>query len=256
MIQNNAIASWKNCCPNSEIILFGDEVGTGQICKNLGCKQSPQIHTNDFGTPYINTIFIEAQKIASFDVLCYLNADIILMEDLEPVVQQAKQKFGQFLLVAKRINLKLQQQIDFKQNWRKILKHELQEHGKPLLPESGSVDCFVFSRGLYLRDRFPPFLLAREYWDNWLIYEAIQREASVVDIGTEITIIHQTHTPPENLIDSKRRVLEQTHNSKLCYENVKTVSKLHRTVKWRVMDAPYILQNVAEPHKNIIRRRN
>lgn len=242
-IQNNAIASWKDCCPNSEIILFGDEVGTGQICKNLGCKQISQVSINNFGTPYINMIFIKAQEIASFDVLCYFNADIILMNNLEPIVQQAKQKFDQFLLVANRVNLKLQQQIDFKQNWHEVLKRELQEHGTSYFSDTGSVDCFVFSRGFFSKDRFPPFLLGRERWDNFLVYMGIQCKIAVIDIGTKITIIHQAHTPPESSLEPQRMVQEKLHNSNLLHRNVKIASKLHRTVKWRVADAPYILQN-------------
>src|SRR5579864_9113444 len=81
VIQRNALQSWKLLDPNVEIILFGDDDGAGEAARELGIRHEPEVARNPIGLPYINYMFDRAEEIASHDVLCYINCDIILTSD-------------------------------------------------------------------------------------------------------------------------------------------------------------------------------
>ena len=42
-IQRNAITSWTRLTPRPEILLFGDEEGTGEIARELGLRHFPEV---------------------------------------------------------------------------------------------------------------------------------------------------------------------------------------------------------------------
>jgi hypothetical protein len=60
-----------------------------------------------------------------------------------------------------------------------------------MYPAAGS-DIFIFSRGLFRE--VPPFAIGRGYWDNWLMREARQAGADLVDVTSAVTTIHQIHS--------------------------------------------------------------
>jgi hypothetical protein len=51
IIQRNAITSWTLLRPRPEIILFGDEPGVTEICKELGLRHVGEVERNEYGTP-------------------------------------------------------------------------------------------------------------------------------------------------------------------------------------------------------------
>ncbi|GAG97116.1 unnamed protein product, partial [marine sediment metagenome] len=73
-IQENAMMSWKLTHPDTEVLVFGNELGVHQICDKLKFKHVPEVKLNNFGTPYLNDLFERAQEIASSNILCYLHS--------------------------------------------------------------------------------------------------------------------------------------------------------------------------------------
>ncbi|MBV9609937.1 MAG: hypothetical protein JO187_10310, partial [Acidobacteria bacterium] len=63
------------------------------------------------------------------------------------------------------------------------------EHGNQL--RATAVDYFVFTKGLG-RDLLP-LALGRVGWDNWLIWHARSKGASVIDASEVVMAIHQNH---------------------------------------------------------------
>ena len=189
IIQRNAIKSWTLLLPKCEIILFGDEEGTKEIAKEFGTLYLPEVKKNEFSTPFANDIFEKAQKIAKNDILCYVNADIILMSDFLKAVEKLKNEEN-FLMVGQRWDFDLKEKIDFKNpEWEKKLKERILKEGK-LHPETG-IDYFIFKKGLF--NNIPSFTL-RTVWDNWLLYSAWKNKAKIIDATKEVTIIHQNHS--------------------------------------------------------------
>src|SRR5690242_1228043 len=80
--QRNAIESWRRLHPDCEIILCGDEDGTEAAAEEFGAKYIADVPRNGYGTPLISAVFELAGGAASHPMLCYVNADIILLRDL------------------------------------------------------------------------------------------------------------------------------------------------------------------------------
>ena len=81
LIQRNALHSW-TLLPDVEIILLGDEEGLSQAAKEFGVKHIPNVKCNDNGTPLISSMFEMARQNSHSELLCIINADMILMSDL------------------------------------------------------------------------------------------------------------------------------------------------------------------------------
>jgi hypothetical protein len=53
------------------------------------------------------------------------------------------------------------------------------------------IDYFAFSRGMYGAD-MPPFVL-RVFWDNWLVWKALDAGKPVIDASRAVMAVHQNH---------------------------------------------------------------
>ena len=187
-IQRNAIISWTFLKPRPQVILFGDEEGTARLADEFGLLHLPGIARNEYGTPLVDDLFGKAQEIAENDILCYVNADIILLDDFMEAVERIS--FPGFMMTGQRLDLELDKPLDFSsRNWKDQLKVTAVKQGK--LHGHTGLDYFVFSRGLY--PEMPPFALGRTMWDNWLIYKARSLEVPVIDATQMINAIHQEH---------------------------------------------------------------
>jgi len=200
VIQSNAIRSWTLLRPACEIILFGDEEGTAKTAARFGTRHVPEVARNEYGTPLLNSVFGKAQKIGSHRLMCYVNADIILMSDflraLERVRRWSFLFLGRpFLLVGRRWNVPLDEAWDFAHlDWQTRLRNYVAEVG--MVFTDWAIDYFVYTRGLW--GDIPPFAIGRTAWDNWLIYQARFLGAPVINATNVVTAIHQNHDYSHN----------------------------------------------------------
>ena len=193
IIQRNAIQSWLRLRPACEVILFGNEEGTAETAAELGIKHVPVMEYNEYGTPLLNSLLGIAQDIANHELLCYVNADIILMSDFLTVIRQVQRQ--SFLLIGQRWDVDLKEPVDFdKPDWEAYLQARVDMHGK--LHSKSGIDYLVFPRGLYRS--IPPFAVGRGGSDNWLVYRARHLKVPVIDATKVITAIHQNHDYPHN----------------------------------------------------------
>jgi hypothetical protein len=187
IIQRNAIQSWLQLRPPCEIILFGDG-GIAEVAAEFGIQHIPDVECNEYGTPLLSYVFRMAQDIASHKLMCYVNADIILMDDFLPAIRQIQ--WHQFLLVGRRWDIDLKEPVDFSDaQWGVQLRALLAKQGKLHAPSG--IDYFVFPHGLY-RD-LPPFAVGRPGWDNWMVYRARSQKLPVIDATKALTVVHQNH---------------------------------------------------------------
>ena len=189
IIQRNAIKSWALLRPRPEIIMFGDEPGAKEISNELGLVNVPEIATNEYGTPLVNDIFEKAQRIASNDILCYVNADIILMSDFMDAVDKVR-GIPKFLMVSRRWDVAVDSMLRFEESgWQDNLRDFVKENGELRPPVF--IDCFVFKGRLF--NNIPPFAIGRMAWDNWLVYHARIMKASLIDATEAVMLVHQNH---------------------------------------------------------------
>ena len=190
VIQRNALHSWLQLRHGCEVILFGDDEGTAEVSAECGLRHVPDVSRNEYGTPLVSDVFNTAQDISRYPILCYVNADIILMSDFLRAVQQVHQKKCQFLLIGQRWDLDLGEPLDFNRpDWEETLRSSVTKYGK-LHPVRG-IDYFVFTSGI-LGD-IPPFAVGRPGWDNWMVYRARYLGLPVIDATKVITAVHQNH---------------------------------------------------------------
>jgi hypothetical protein len=188
-IQRNAVRSWLGLGDRVEVLLVGDEPGMAEAAAELGVRHLTEVGTNAWGTPLISDIFALARRRGAGELLCYVNADILLTPDLP---EAAKLVYGQrqdFLLVGQRWDLDVREELDFGPGWVERLRKSVAAQGRLHAP-AGS-DYFVFPRHLF--QEIPDFAVGRAGWDNWMIQHARERGWPVVDSSRAITIVHQDH---------------------------------------------------------------
>ncbi len=188
-IQRNAIESWRRLGVASQILLFGDEVGTADVAAEYGCRHVPVVRRNARGTPLVDDVFRIAERLAPRPLLCYVNADTMLLPDFGDAVKSLGVVREPLLVIGRRWDLTVEERLDFARGWDAELRRRLTRVGQ--LHDPAAVDYFVFSRGLW--PEVPPFALGRTAWDNWLVFAARRRGARVVDATASVTCVHQTH---------------------------------------------------------------
>ena len=113
VIQRNALKSWSLLGPGVEVILFGDEEGAAEVCRELGIRHEPLVLRNENGTKYLNHIFDRACEIAGHKILCYANCDIMLAPDFLAALEVTSKTFGEFLLIGRRWDTDITAPWDF-----------------------------------------------------------------------------------------------------------------------------------------------
>ncbi|MEL6929236.1 MAG: glycosyltransferase [Cyanobacteria bacterium J06600_6] len=190
IIQRNAIISWTKLEPRPEIILFGEDEGTAEIAAEFDIKHIPDVRCNEFGTPLLSDMFERTQQIAKYELISYVNSDIVLLQDFMLGMLEIAKKYDRFMAIGRRWDIDLIAPIDFNNpQWSAELQDLIlataslhSVHGK---------DYFVFPRNLFAQ--IPEFAVGRATWDNWMVHTALKREYDVVDATQGVMAIHQNH---------------------------------------------------------------
>ena len=189
IIQRNAIESWTRLTPRPEVILIGDEEGTAELCAELGLRHIPELERNEFGTPVMSGFFAAATRGATHDLLCYVNADLVLTAGLMDGLRSVTAHQHPFMLVGGRWGLQVDEPLDFDAvQWEDQLRVRATAEGQYSF---WAIDYFAFTRGL-LGD-VPPFAVGRGFFDGWLIWRARARQGWVVDASPSVFAVHQNH---------------------------------------------------------------
>lgn len=189
VIQRNAVQSWLRLGSECEIMLFGPDAGVAEAAAEFGVRHIPDVACTPLGTPLLSDVIDQAQRLSTHDVLCYVNADILLLDDFPRAVRAVASRRPRFLMVGERGDIDVTVPLDFAGDWQGPIRTQLAERGEFRGP--AALDYFVFRRGLW--QDMPPFAVGRTTWDNWLIFGARAAGAAVVDASRAITCVHQNH---------------------------------------------------------------
>lgn len=188
MIQRNAIRSW-TLLPDVEIILLGEEMGLAEAAKELGVKHLPNVARNKSGTPLISSMFQLARENSNSELLCIVNADMILMSDFVEAAKKVKGQRSEFVLLSQRWDYDIANPVDFAEGWESRLGESVRKQNQLHRP-AGS-DFFLFPKSCYAD--IPNFIIGRAGWDNWMIYKARKEGWPVIDCTPSVMIVHQNH---------------------------------------------------------------
>lgn len=205
--QRNAIESWTRL--GFEIILVGDDEGTAEVAEEFGCIHAPEVERRQ--APLMDSLFQVARQRASHDLLCYSNADIILLSDFVRAVEGVTTKFpGQFMMTGQRWDTPIRERWDFSGRWEIRIMRLIKETA--YLHQPQGMDCFVWRRGLY--KEIPPFGLGEPAFDSWLAWYAIEQGVPVIDCTDVVTFVHQWHVRLRDSVEKRR-------NKELCGRQIR-----------------------------------
>jgi hypothetical protein len=171
------------------VILIGEEAGLAETAAEFGLRHLSGSVRNEKGTPLVSSVFALARQATDSPLLCYANADMILMPDLIAAVRQVQDRLARFLVVGQRWNLDITEPLDFKQGWQAHLRNLAITRGEFYTP--WGVDFFVFPREQF--SAIPDFAIGRPTWDNWMLYHAHSEGWLTVDVTRAVVAVHQNH---------------------------------------------------------------
>ncbi|MCI0551614.1 MAG: hypothetical protein L0287_11720 [Anaerolineae bacterium] len=252
MIQRNAIRSW-TLLPDVEVILLGEETGLAEAARELGVKHLPNVAHNESGTPLISSMFQLARENSNSELLCIINADMILLPDFleaaRTVLHGGRVGGGvsirtssysttaavsrpqrNFVLLSQRWDLDVKIPIDFSEGWENHLLSIVHRQGQLHRP-AGS-DFFLFPKSCYTD--IPDFTIGRAGWDNWMIYKARKEGWAVIDCTPSIMIVHQNHDY-SHLPNAKSH-----HNHPETNENIRLAGG-QANIRYTILDATHQL---------------
>ncbi len=213
--QRNAIMSWKKLGDDVQIILFGNESGAREVAEELSISFVPEVPCNKEGLPKVNDMFALAESMSPYELLMYINSDIVLLSDFRNVVKDVLLRMADkpFLMVGQRHDYDLDRKIDFEDDqWEKNLREDVLQHGN--LRGPGAIDYFCFKKGMWPSD-MPPFVIGRVQFDNWLIYCARYMGVDVIDASLTVVAVHQNHEQKEGYYFKRRQSPEALEQMRL-----------------------------------------
>jgi len=122
-------------------------------------------------------------------VLCYVNADIILGNDILWALGAVRGR--RFVMVAKRRRIDVDRKLCFDKTNNPDAMAELIGAADDFGP-ANAIDMIVFTRCAALTE-MPEFAVGRPAWDNWFIMNAVKHRIPVVDATGMVTVLHQNH---------------------------------------------------------------
>jgi len=188
IIQRNALAAWTRLA-DVDVILIGDEPGIPETAKDFGVQNVPSVERDEKGIPLVSSVMEIGHKYSLSPVLCYANADMILMSDVVFAARTVSEQVKDFLLVGQRWNLNLSEPFDFSGDWESRLRLDVAQYGEFYSP--WGIDYFVFPRHLY--GEVPNFTIGRPAWDNWMVYHARSSFGMAIDASRDVIVVHQNH---------------------------------------------------------------
>ncbi len=176
-IQRRALASWTRLGDDVQVLLLGDEDGAAEAAREAGAEHLPDLARTELGTPRLDAAFAAADRAARQPLRCFVNADVILFDDLLAATRRVAEQAERFLIVGQTVDVDEPRGRD-----DAIARGERRG--------AAALDYFVFPSGLY-RD-VPPLAIGRACFDNWLVWRARQ-DAIVVDATADVVAAHQRH---------------------------------------------------------------
>jgi hypothetical protein len=209
-IQRNALRSWKALGQEVEVILHGNDPGIVEAAAEFGFVHVPDVAANQKGVPYMDDMLRCTRALSDAPVLAVVNTDILLFPDFVKNARLAFDTLGDFMLVGRRWDLDITEELIFDLELESRLKIEVKNKGK--LNNPAASDYFIFSRSALTE--ILGFTIGRAGWDSWMIFNALQQPWPILDATGDIFIIHQNHDyshlpdgkPHYSLPESKRNV--------------------------------------------------
>jgi len=190
---NASFTSWKKF--GYDVIVFGEEFHK-ELCDEFGFILDTDYERSEFNIPIVRGLFEKALSYKEYEVLCYLNSDIIFNASPREYIDQIDYK--DFMAVGQRLDV---------YDYPNISKSELHN--------PGGIDYFFFTRNFRDWSDMPDFSIARGRFDHWLMGASLEINKPVVDL-TKVFI--PIHPEPKKRVTAEWWTLYNDLNYKLAYQ--------------------------------------
>jgi len=229
-IQLNALRSWRALSSEIQIIIFGDSTGSKEAAEEIKAEYIPSIKCSSKGTPILSDLFIQAEKIAKFPILTFINADIILPNNFLSSIQITSSAFNKFLMIGHRWDMDVEYGVNFNdskdiKNFWKRVSMDSRKHANT------GIDYFVYRKNQW--KNIPHFIIGRPGYDNWLIWKARRTLVPIIDVTEDVQVVHQNHHFNFHNLKSDPKIIPE--------EEGKLNRELHGEKILNILDATYQL---------------
>lgn len=190
IIQTNAITSRTQFIPTKNIVLFGDDQWTKEICEDLWITHHIPLQYNFDKVPYFSYLLQEMCMLYPDKIICYINSDIIITSNFIEFIENTEIPFENFMISWHRRNIEVKEFIDFSKKSRETVLHKKCEtSGKKANTWD---DFFIFPSFIFKDIPILPYIM-RPFFDNFMIYICLRNKIPLIDATNSITTVHQKH---------------------------------------------------------------
>tara|TARA_B100000287_G_scaffold430029_1_gene484485 strand:+ start:3089 stop:3973 length:885 start_codon:yes stop_codon:yes gene_type:complete len=191
LIQENAINSWRAISNDIEIIIMGNSYGAKEMSDQVQATFIQNVPSSDDNIPTIPGLFETAEKNANNELLCYVNADIILPDNFLHTIEIIRNLRRKFLAVGHRWDLNIKKKINFydekeKKTFWNYAKKNSEKHAPT------GIDYFIFRKRTF--NNLPNLVIGRFGWDNWLLWYSRRNFMALIDLSANVFAVHQNHS--------------------------------------------------------------
>jgi hypothetical protein len=167
---------------------MGDDPGVAEAAREYGATHIGGIATNEYGTPLLDSAFREAAIRGSGEILCYVNADIVLLNDFLAAARRLPP--DPYLAICRRWDCAIRSPLDLSGSTSGASLRAWARRDGALDAGVGS-DLFAFRAETDFG--LPAFAVGRAGWDNWMMGRALELRLPLIDMTDSVTAIHQNH---------------------------------------------------------------
>ena len=191
-IQLNAINSWLRLSMDKLIIINSDDPFNKESFSSDIVKIIPLKRQSPTGVPYVKDIFESGYEYyEEGDILCYINADIILQDDFCLTLKSLPlSSFKDYLICGRKWSWMNKEEF-LKIQTFPLDVSEVKKFG--VLDQPCAIDFFIHNKGLFQNLIPDDMLIGRPNYDMWLNTLAFSRKAITIDITNTCLPIHPGH---------------------------------------------------------------
>ena len=191
IIQKNAINSWRMLSDDIEIIIMGNSTGAKDMAESIQAVYIKNVPSSENDVPTVSGLFKTAERIARHELLCYINADIILPKNFLDTICVLKDVKKKILAVGHRWDLEVKEKINFYDPQK---ENDFWSYAKAVSKKHAptGIDYFIFNKNTF--KKIPDLVIGRFGWDNWLLWYARRNFVALIDLSLSVFAIHQNHT--------------------------------------------------------------
>lgn len=189
--QSNALASWRRL-PGVSILMCCSPREEASLQRRFPGVRTATLPTTPSGVPLVSGVIADAGRLASTDLVAFVNSDIILEPGFVAALAQLAEIRRPLLATARRWELAETPNLVAAESpaaWSGMLRQAV-EACTP--GRRSALDLFVWRRDTQVH--CPPLAVGRRGWDNWFLWRASVEGWLTIDMSPLCRVIHQTHS--------------------------------------------------------------